>query len=199
MPKKSLAESLNLDIKKWEKRPEILIGPNIPKPMHMMCPRNVLGKKWWDSTRKEAYASTNYHCIACGTYKDSVKKYRWLEGHEIYDINYKKGLMTYVETVPLCHLCHNYVHSGRLQALLENGEIRHVKYVTIIKHGDRVLREANLQKPKPYSGEFAEWGKWRLCIGRKKYPPLFKTEEEWISNFTNYSPDFEELFNSYDF
>jgi hypothetical protein len=184
--RKSLAETLKGKIKqpaKWETRPEVLLHPNIPKPLHGLAPRVVLGQKWWDATRKEAYKSTNYHCIACGVNKYYATYHQWLEGHELYEINYEKGLMKYVETIPLCHFCHNFIHSGRLQALLDTGEIHHAKYVAIIQHGDRVLKQAGLERSQPYSGKFAEWDKWRLVINRKKYPPLL-TENQWLEKFT---------------
>jgi hypothetical protein len=168
----------------WKKRPEVLLCPQIPAPMHGVAPRVIMGDAWWNKVREAAYASTNYHCIACGVHKVNAQYHQWLEGHEIYEINYEKGLMKYVETVPLCTLCHNYIHTGRLQALLEAGRIHHAKCVAIIKHGDRVLREAGLKKPPLYNGRCAKWQDWRLQIGAAKYPPKFKSEKEWLEHFS---------------
>lgn len=36
-------------------RPELLLHNNIPKPMHGVAPRVVLGQKWWDRERRECY------------------------------------------------------------------------------------------------------------------------------------------------
>ncbi len=130
----------------WHRRPEILLCPNIPKPMHGLAPRVIMGSSWWDKTRKEAYASTNRRCMACGVHKYKAKARKWLEGHELYQTDYRLGRLTYLETVPLCHFCHNYIHDGRLQMLLERGQIHHQKYAAIIQHGNRVLAEANLCK-----------------------------------------------------
>lgn len=158
--------------------PTILLCPNVPKPMHGVAPRVVLGAVWWNKTRKEAYESTNFFCRACGVHKLQAKYHQWLEGHEFYRINYRKGLMTYVRTDPLCHFCHCYIHSGRLKSLLEKGEIRQAKYAAIIQHGDAILRAAKLKKPEP--PEFvAEWSTWRLVLYGKKYPPVYKSFEEW--------------------
>lgn len=168
--------------REWKLRPEILLCPNIPQPMHGVAPREILGRQWWDDTRKEAYKSTNYHCIACGVHKTLAKLRQWLEGHELYEINYRKGRMTYLETVPLCHCCHSYIHDGRLQMLLEAGKIHHSKFVTIIQHGDAVLYGAGLKKltanervelerNRQLSGKNPEWGDWRLVLNGKLYPP----------------------------
>ena len=178
----------------WKIRPEVLLCMNVPKPMHGVAPRVVLGSKWWNATRQEAYKSTKYHCIACGVHKDKARSKKWLEGHELYNIDYSKGLMFYVETVPLCHYCHNYIHDGRMLGLMQNGQFSHGKYKAVIEHGDRVLLESGLSRLSyedreesvldlALNGKLAEWSKWRLVIGRKKYGPKFKTEYAWRQAF----------------
>lgn len=168
--------------KEWDRKPEILLCPNVPKPLAGVNPRTILGRKWWDKTRKEAYISTNFHCIACGVHKEEAKGPKWLEGHEVYEANYPKGRMSYVETVPLCHYCHNFIHDGRMLSLLGAGKYDHGKYVRVMNHGNKVLREAGLVKI-PYSGEVAPWSKWRLELLGKKYKPLFKSYEEWMEHY----------------
>lgn len=148
--------------------------------MHGVAPRTVLGDKWWNAERRAAYKRTENHCLACGVHKSQAEYHKWLESHEQYDIDYLLGRMRYVGAVPLCHFCHNYIHRGRLQALLEQGRVHHAKYVAIIQHGDRVLK---LKKPKPYDGEFAEWADWRLVIEYNgqvlEIPPLYKSFDDW--------------------
>jgi len=170
--------------------PEILLHPNIPKPLHGVTPRSILGKKWWDKTRKEAYESTAFRCKSCGVWKLDAKGRKWLEGHEQYDIDYAKGTATYLETVPLCHYCHNYIHDGRLSSLLQIGEVHQSKYVAIIQHGDDVLWKAKLTRPSQkdreegmtkmlINGLVAPWQDWRLHLFGKEYPPKFKSEAQW--------------------
>jgi len=175
----------------WALRPEILCSENIPKPLHGVAPRVVLGDKWWNQTRKAAYASTAYHCVACGDHKSQVKGNRkHLEGHELYDIDYPKGLMVYIETVPLCNWCHSYVHDGRLTALMEQGVIPQQKYVAVIQHGDEVLNRYNMVRPSRKErdevialqlsfGKIAEWSKWRLVVNGKQYKPRYKDLKSW--------------------
>lgn len=179
-----LADRLRqLGAKPFTPRPELLLLPNVPKPMHGVNPRTVLGKEWWDRTRKAAYASTGYLCAACGTSRQRAKEKHWLEGHEVYDIDYLLGRMEYVETVPLCHYCHCFIHCGRLEALSLRGEVTRRKYRAVMKHGKEVLRRAKLKRKAAYSGPVAEWDEWRLVIDGKEYPPLFKSFEEWSKHY----------------
>lgn len=164
----------------WRRRPEILLQNNTVKPLHKVVPRVILGKAWWEATRQAAFAATDFHCAACGVHKGAAKWHRWLEGHEVYRINYRKGRMTYVETVALCHSCHNFIHDGRLKALLDKAEITEEKYFAIMEHGEAVLKEAGLKKLRPYSGPMAKWEDWRLVLFGEEYPPIFKNYEEWL-------------------
>lgn len=166
---------------KW--RPEILMDPPKPQPMHGVSPRTVLGRVWWEQTRKAAYGNMAHHCAACGIWKGQAKGRRWLEGHERYRIDYLLGTLEYVETVPLCHYCHNYVHPGRLQALLDQGKITWTKYKTVVQHGDEVLRRAGLKKPEPYQGPMVDWKDWRLVVDGKEYRPKFKSERSWNKEY----------------
>lgn len=164
-------------------RPEVLVGPNIPKPLHGVAPRTVLGAKWWNATKKAAYAYTDNRCLACGTHASACKYRQWMEAHEVYDIDYVAGRMLYVETVPLCHLCHCYIHDGRLRWLMFIGKLHFGKFAQVMQHGDKVLTEAGLPPRLPYevrdlqfvegiiTGSYAAWLNWRLVVDGKEYPP----------------------------
>lgn len=161
-------------------RPEILTFPGIPLPMHGVAPRVILGVSWWNQERRRAYESTDFHCIACGVSKYEAQSREWIEGHEVYEIDFPKGRMVYKETVPLCHLCHAYCHPGRLDHLLATGLIHHAKYAKIIQHGDSILENAGLERQ--VNGELmAPWNKWRLVIGRKRYKPKYKSYVEYLT------------------
>jgi hypothetical protein len=93
--------------------------------------------------------------------------------------------MYYVEAVPLCHFCHNYIHQGRLQALLDKHKITQQRFVAIIQHGERVLAKAGLRKPPPYKGPMVEWKKWRLVVNGRMYKPKYPSEKAWTKHFEN--------------
>lgn len=164
----------------WSRRPEVLCSPSIPLPMHGMAPRIILGQEWWDAERAAAFASTAQHCIACG-----IQRYKGngpLQGHEIYSIDFPKGRMTYVETVPLCETCHRFIHTGYLETQLVKGEILPRDYSSIMAHGWTILRDAGLARIG-YRGEVAAWDKWRLVLQSKRYPLIYKSRKEWENHF----------------
>lgn len=160
--------------------PELLTHPNIPKPLHGVNPRSVLGKDWWDEKRVAAYAENNFCCHACGTHKSKAKFHQWLEGHEAYIIDYPRGEIRLEKIVALCHSCHNYIHNGRLKHLLDKGDVTKEKYDAIMKHGDSLLKKAGLARRAGYDGEVADWNKWRLVIDDKKYKPKYNSYNEWL-------------------
>lgn len=175
---------LNSQSVAWKLRPEVLLSGQIPKPMHSVAPRIVLGQAWWNKVRKEAYEATEFHCVACGIAKRHAKYHRWLEGHELYKIDYSAGRMTYLECCALCYSCHTFIHSGRMQALLDRCEMSPEKFRDIITHGERVLRLVKLELPIPYNGPCAHWTTWRLIVEGKEYKPKFESFEAWESHWS---------------
>lgn len=189
-------------------RPGILSAPNIPKPLHTVNPRSILGKDWWDIKRKEAYATHGYKCWACGVPKRSAYYHKWLEAHEDYDIDWNTGRVELKEIVALCHSCHNFIHNGRLYNIYLNGEVDFDKVWDILEHGFDICIRNNIQ---PYYGAFkvkymlegmpeekaeelakefgwypenlAGWDKWHLVLEGKKYYSPFKNLQEWENHW----------------
>lgn len=183
--------------------PEILSSGNIPKPLHGVNPRTILGREWWDKKRQEVYASTDYHCYACGVHKSQAKGPKWLESHESYMIDYEKGIVDITDIVPLCHYCHNFIHSGRLSKI-GRSEKSYYEVQDIIRHGLAILGDSKL-KAFFWTCEYAEslhinpamygvdrwyppksevqWGEWRMLFMGNEYKPKFSTFEEWMEYY----------------
>ena len=135
-------------------KPEILSHPNIPIPLHGINPRNIKGKEWWDATRHEAMKRTKQHCVACGTHALNAKKFRYLECHEFFNIDYQTGRCEVESIEPLCHYCHNFIHSGRLSMIMGKEKPKR-EIISILEHGFNILDENDL-KCFPFTLEFAE-------------------------------------------
>lgn len=59
-----------IKVTKWECPSEtgipLITMPNIPKPLHALPPRNIMGKTAWDRARKLCYFKADYKCEICG-------------------------------------------------------------------------------------------------------------------------------------
>lgn len=178
---------VNLNMKPRFQRPELLFHPPIPPPMHGLNPRTIMGQAEWDKVRVKVYEVNNDCCWACGVHRSEAPGRKWLEAHEIYDIDYKRGRMRLREIVALCHYCHNYVHINRLRALVDSRKAPPGKLHRVLAHGQRIL-SSNRVKPwfnaqkieKQMQNSKVKWGDWRLIWDGKEYPPRFKNETEWL-------------------
>jgi hypothetical protein len=182
----------------FEPRPEILSAPNIPKPLHGLNPRSLMGREAWDNRRKEVYESTQFHCAACGVHKSDAKKHKWLEAHEIFEIDYEAATATLIEIVPLCHFCHAFIHSGLTRVRARNKQITPAEVRAIMQHGCDVLRLcdghiflgtsalcqlvgvdcSDLPCIEPPHSD-ASWGAWRMVWNGKEYRGKYKTFNDW--------------------
>ena len=113
-------------------QPRLLYHFPIPPDLHRLNPRLLLGRRWWNKTRKKAYRSNNGFCQACGGTGR-------LDAHEQYEFNFKKKIATFRGVVPLCRSCHMYIHW--LSCPL------HMK-VVILRIGNKILLDAELPVTK---------------------------------------------------
>lgn len=202
-------EELLIDLPPAPLRPAILCQPNLPLPLHGVNPRSILGQGWWRKAKADAASRMGGLCEACGSgpEKESHKGRPWLEGHEIYKISYSSGRIVFYGVTPLCHYCHNFVHSGRLGCIAGEektwGEVRE-----ILEHGFRIISSANSargakppMKVFPGSIELAlhenvrartfgvvsyvipettvKWEDWRMEISGNLYGPVHASRGAW--------------------
>jgi hypothetical protein len=170
--------------------PRYLLHSNIPKPLHEVNPRSIKGQKWWDEQRHKIYEQQGYCCAACGVYKSETKgSKKWLECHEVYDINYKLGKLFFVKLIALCPYCHSFIHIARLQMLYEKGEISLRGYLSVLTHGKEILEKNNLllewERSKRNVNEISvpPWDRWRLVFEGNEYPPKYKSQKIWLEHF----------------
>jgi hypothetical protein len=173
-------------------KPEILLHPNIPKPLHGIAPRVVLGEAWWNVERQKAYAAAGYCCEACGIPKGQAAYHRWLEAHEFY--KFQPGLLKLERLVALCHACHNFIHDGRMRMLVSQYEISEEKYHAIMAHGFGLLQKAGIKlsawEDRHDYAASVEWVDWRMEINGKLYGPSSQSFEEWsIGAWRNWRPE----------
>jgi len=186
-----------------ELKPEILTHPNIPKPLHGLSPRTIMGQKWWDNIRIQVYRKYEYHCIACGISKFLAKGHKWLEAHEYWNIDYMKGICEIKSIEPLCHYCHNFIHSGRLSMII--GKEKTIdETIQILEHGFEIIHNNKLKcfpstlelgyflKCNTYDvdsyilpDDNILWSDWKLIWDGKEYYSKFASFEEWRKFYAN--------------
>ena len=191
-------------------KPEILTHPNIPKPFHGMAPRTLMGEAWWNVVRREAYARYNYRCVACGVHKTQAQGPKWLEAHEYWNIDYIDAICEVKSIEPLCHFCHNFIHSGRL-SMIVGGEKTVEEAVAILEHGFMILAlngldcfpgtavlarelKANTLGVKAYElpDHDPEWHEWKLLFNGLEYRSQFAGYEDWAVHYGVIRPNDEE-------
>lgn len=161
----------------------ILIHPNIPKPLHGISPRVVLGNTWWNRTRAEAYKKAGYCCEACNTPRDKAWPKAWLDGHEAYDFS-PTGVLTYRETVALCPACHMFIHSGLRAIQVKQGYVSSALNTRIENHGMSLLVTNSelltgfLNRHRLISSS-VNWDQFRMIIAGKAYGPSTESYEGW--------------------
>ena len=124
--------------------PEILLQRSVPAQLYGINPRTIKGSSWWDKKREEVYASTNYHCAACGVHRDNAKHYKRLEAHESFKFDDIEFVAELDRIVPLCHLCHNFIHFGRLQLIKASDSFISEVFLhglTVLSNSDVVLAQ----------------------------------------------------------
>jgi len=183
-------------------RPELLSAANIPKPLHGLNPRTIMGKDAWDQKRQEVYAESDYCCAACGVHKSEAKLHQWLEAHETFEINYNKGAAELKEIVALCHFCHAFIHSGLLRIRARKKEVTAQHVRNVMQHGCELLRNCGSDmfagtaelcdlvsvdrhgiSIMPHPKRMADWGKWVMIWDGKEYKGKFKSMSQWRCHY----------------
>jgi len=174
-------------------KPSLLGQANIPKALHGINPRTIMGATEWTKIRVNAIAKSPY-CKACG---DPTRS---LELHEDYVANYQHMVMQLREYVPLCSSCHSFIHSGLLRSLLLKREVSKYHTKRVLEHGLAVCREnginvfhggyilakelnIDMSGIKSWAPKVSSegWGQWRLLYNNEYYKGL--TQKQWMNKY----------------
>jgi len=129
----------------------VILDLPIPASLWGVNPRRLLGKKWWDTMRKQVYRRNNRCCLACGISEQ-------LDAHERYVYDFENHISTFTEIIPLCHKCHLFIHWRSV----ENPKKRR----DILIHGMNLLKKNHLRIPET---AFRAAGIWAFGAATKLY------------------------------
>lgn len=155
----------------------LIAMPNIPKPLHLVNPRNILGRKTWDIMRKACYAQADDTCEICG-YKPEDLRSR--HGHEVYSINYATGTVKFERVFCLCKLCHlGGIHTGRAITLYKQGNPLYPKEFLLdgVEHTFTIINAYNADHPDAQIRAYATFLDYLKC------PELEKPMRELIKKY----------------
>lgn len=119
-------------------KPSLLGQANIPKPLHGINPRTIMGAAAW-SKHRQTIVQNNPYCTACGAENCA------LDLHEDYDIDYNACIMKIRSYVPLCKRCHSFIHSGLLRVWVAKGEVTRQAARDILQHGIKICSQHRIQ------------------------------------------------------
>lgn len=133
---------------RWEAPEEndarLLGMPVIPPQLFFMAPRNFMGPKAWNTTRKKCYEDAGYKCEVCG-YQGTPGK-RDYSAHEVYSTDYKTGECEFIRPVCLCPFCHYYLtHVSRSLTEFKHGNPIYSaeRMLEAAENGFKVIEEWN--------------------------------------------------------
>lgn len=128
-----------------------LLGmPNIPKPLHGLAPRTIMGDYEWGKIRKQCYEDAGDVCEICGQKLGSKRGEPMMHAaHELYHYDYAERKATFDRPICICPICHNFIHSGRAITCYRNHEPLWTKeyMLTIAEAGFKVISEWNKKHP----------------------------------------------------
>ena len=164
----------------------LIAMPNIPRPLHGVNPRTILGASTWNHMRKFCYNKAEDTCEICGAKPENL---RHRHGHEVYEIDYAKGIAKFHRVYCVCSLCHlGCIHTGRALTLWKNHNPLYPTEFLLqgAEHAFKIISEYNKDNPeadlRAYS-TFLDYLKHEELKGPmeeliKKYNIKFYTEVE---------------------
>jgi hypothetical protein len=187
-------------LKSWDNKPKIeqilkpqLLGQaNIPKPLHGINPRTIMGAAKW-AKHRQVIIQNNPYCKGCGA-TNCI-----LDLHEDYKIDYNNCTMKIKDYVPLCKSCHSFIHSGLLRVFISNKTVSVEAAKNILTHGFAICRVNNisvfigtveLAKQLNISIDYIRswtpkmkdsWTDWKLIYEGKEYPGM--SYAQWKSKY----------------
>lgn len=173
----------------------LITMPNVPRPLHRLNPRNIMGQSTWNHVRKRCYFNAGYKCEVCGIDFAEIKP-RYA-AHELYSYDYMAGTGKFERCIAICQICHNAIHSGRLITMYKSGDQLYPKaYVLkVVEHCFSLVSKYNAehrnQKPLRVYATFLEYLKVPELhddMGRliEEYGIQFYSEPKKIAKWENW-------------
>lgn len=155
----------------------LIAMPNIPRPLHGVNPRTLLGATTWNHMRRFCYNQAHDTCEICGAKPEDLRK---RHGHEVYEIDYANGTAKFVRVFCVCALCHlGCIHTGRALTLWKNNNPLYPTRFLLqgAEHAFKIINEYNRDNPG------ADLRAYSTFLDYLKYDELRPTMEYLIEKY----------------
>lgn len=152
----------------------LITMPNVPRPLHGLPPRKIMGQTAWDRMRKQCYYNAHYKCEVCGAEPPKGQ----LHAHELYTIDYMEGTSTFNRCIAICKQDHDFIHSGRLLTLYKQGNPLYPKnyLLEVVEKGFKLIGDIN----KKYNADLRVYATYLEYL---KVPSLRMEMENLIKKY----------------
>ena len=127
----------------------LLAVPIMHFGVHEVEPREIMRGRDWNRLKKAAQERADHHCEICGRYVSHSKAdHDWINAHKAYEIDKENHLYKLVGVYGICRQCHDFIHLGRLNALLQAGHATNEYYDDVIDRAEHLLSLVNMTKER---------------------------------------------------
>lgn len=162
-------------------RPDILLQ-ELPKPLHTITPRFIMGGHKWNKAKRQAAANNNYCCWCCGVNINDTTPSR-LEGAPIIHIDYEFKIVYFRGVAAVCYNCNSFINLSGVKLSEEKG-LRPVGFSqAIIQHGAALVNV--LQKIENINTAYAinDFKNWRYNFDGVEYFSRFDNVFDYLAFF----------------
>lgn len=162
-------------------RPEILLQ-ELPKPLHTITPRFIMGGDKWSKAKRQAAASNNYCCWCCGVNINDTTPNR-LEGSPIIHTEFEWKIVYFRGVAAVCYKCNSFINLSSVRITEQKGLRESGFSQTIIHHGAALVNV--LQKIENINNAYAinDFKNWRYNFDGVEYSSRFDSNDDYNAFF----------------
>ena len=140
-------------------KPEILLQ-ELPKPLHTITPRFILGGKEWRKLKNIAAAQNNFCCWGCGVNINETQTFKRLEGAPVFVVEEKYKIVYHRDVAALCYKCNSFLNISKVKSMEAQGLYEKGFSEEIVLHGSalvNVLEKIENINVMNSQNDFANW------------------------------------------
>jgi hypothetical protein len=161
-------------------KPELLLQ-ELPKPLHTITPRFILGNSEWKRLKQKASLDNNYCCWCCGVNVNDTTPQR-LEGAPIFHVEYEYKMVYFRGVAAVCYMCNQFLN---LRKVIDSA-VKHNNTETLFQirlHGDALVNVVDKLINIFNASQINDFQNWRYNFNGVEYFSPFKNVDEYNAFF----------------